>query len=240
MGDIKVGLTDYLRKERPLEQKEKELKKACREFEAVFTYQLLKSMRNTIDKCDLFHGGQGEEIYESMLDQELSKKMADNGRTSLAESLYRQLSNILLKESGNEETKVDNDLEDNSPLWPTSKNISSGFGMRKDPFTGENQFHYGIDIAAQEGSVVRATMSGKVLVSDEQKGYGKTVMLDHGHGFVTVYAHNQDNSVKAGDWVERGAPIARVGSSGRSTGPHLHFEVRKDGNRLDPLEFLGS
>jgi murein DD-endopeptidase MepM/ murein hydrolase activator NlpD len=240
MTDMKIKLADFIPPEKPLEKKEKELKKACQDFEAIFTYQLLKSMRNTIEKCDLFHGGQGEEIYESLLDQELSKKMAGSGENSLAESLYRQLSKILHEKSGNDMSATGNYTENDAPSWPIKNKISSGFGWRKDPFTGEDRFHYGIDIAAQEGTDVKAAMSGKVLVSDEQDGYGKTVMLDHGHGFVTIYAHNRNNTVKTGDWVENGEIIAEVGTSGRSTGPHLHFEVRRHGKQLDPLKFLGA
>jgi len=81
-------------------------------------------------------------------------------------------------------------------------------------------------------------MAGRVQITDNQKGYGKVVVLDHGHGFTTLYAHNSDIMVKAGDWVTKGAAIAKVGSTGRSTGPHLHFEVRRDGERLDPEKFL--
>ena len=81
-------------------------------------------------------------------------------------------------------------------------------------------------------------MAGRVQITDDQKGYGKVVVLDHGHGFTTLYAHNKDINVKTGDWVTKGATIAKVGSTGRSTGPHLHFEVRKDGKNLDPESFL--
>jgi murein DD-endopeptidase MepM/ murein hydrolase activator NlpD len=119
-----------------------------------------------------------------------------------------------------------------------SGRISSSFGWRKDPFTGKKKFHDGIDLAAKEGTNVKASMAGKVLVTDDQSGYGKVVVLDNGHGLTTLYAHNSDILVKTGDWVKKGSTIAKVGSTGRSTGPHLHFEVRKDGKRLDPEKFL--
>lgn len=230
MGDMKIHIADHLPDSKPLDRKDHELKKACREFEAIFTYQLLKSMRRSVDKCDLFHGGQGEEIYESLLDQELAKKMAGQGSNSLAEFLYRQL----------RADAPDKPLGSGAPQWPLTSAISSGFGWRKDPFTGENRFHYGIDLASEEGTPVKATMSGTVLISDTQAGYGNRVVLDHGHGFVTVYAHNRNNLVKPGDWVKKGSTVAEVGSSGRSTGPHLHFEVRRHGKHLNPFHFLGS
>ncbi len=240
MGNIKVKTSDYLPPDKPLQQKDRELKKACKDFESVFTYQLLKSMRSTIEKCDLFHGGQGEEIYESLFDQELSKRMAGIGTNSLSEFLYRQLSDQVPLKAGLESPKGSGLEDGSSPGWPLKATISSPFGWRKDPFTGKDRFHYGIDLAAEEGTQVKAVMSGRVLISDKRKGYGNRVVLDHGNGFTTVYAHNRDNLVKAGDWIKKGAPIARVGSSGRSTGPHLHFEVKRHGKNLDPLKFLGS
>jgi murein DD-endopeptidase MepM/ murein hydrolase activator NlpD len=240
MGDMKINIADYLPDRKTLDQKDRELKKACREFESIFTYQLLKSMRKTVDKCDLFHGGQGEEIYESLLDQELAKKMAGRGSNSLADFLFQQLKGHTSSESGFDRGVDHNPLAvSGAPQWPLTASVSSGFGWRKDPFTGENRFHYGIDLAAEEGTPVRASMSGKVLISDTGTGYGNRVVVDHGHGFVTTYAHNRRNLVKPGDWVRKGSPIAEVGSSGRSTGPHLHFEVKRNGKHLDPLPFLG-
>jgi murein DD-endopeptidase MepM/ murein hydrolase activator NlpD len=239
MTNIGIKSSDYIPSGNSTEYKHQELKKACREFESVFTYQILKSMRSTIEKSDLFHGGQGEEIYESLLDQELAKKMARSGENSLADMLYRQLSRQLPSEDGNGKD-IDNAGQSGPPRWPLKAVLSSGFGWRKDPFTGENRFHKGIDLAAGEGTPVRAVLSGRVLVSDRQEGYGNRVVLDHGQGFITIYAHNRDNLVKAGDWVGKGSPVALVGSSGRSTGPHLHFEVKRDGRSLDPLKFLGN
>lgn len=241
MKDIKINAIDYIASDKNQEQSNKALKKACKEFESLFTYELLKSMRRTVDKCDLFHGGQGEEIYESMLDQELSKNISGHGSNSISGMLYQQLNRSDLSEtdlmSG---IDPDNYLERSLPQWPVKASISSKFGWRKDPFTGESRFHSGIDIAAEEGTKINASLSGKVIISGKREGYGNLVALDHGNGFVTFYAHNRENLVKPGDWVKKGAPIATVGSSGRSTGPHLHFEVKRDGKGLDPMKFLGT
>ncbi len=218
---------------------DKELKKACRDFEAVFTYQLLKSMRRTIEKCDLFHGGQGEDIYESMLDQELSKDLAGIGSSSLGNLLYQQLRT---GPSGEVDpvTVVHGDGWE-SPQWPlSSQRISSVFGWRKHPLSGRDQFHRGLDLPANAGTAIRASLSGRVIRSEYQDGYGNLVELDHGHGFSTLYAHNQVNLVEVGAWVKRGSPLARVGSSGQVTGSHLHFEVKREGRYLDPQRFLGS
>ena len=239
MYDMKVKLNELVPNPKR-EERDKALKKACQEFESIFTHELLKSMRRTIDKSELFHGGQGEEIYQSMLDQELAKTMAGGGNNSLAGVLYRQFKQRDLIEGPREDglNRPIGDPERDRPLWPLDGMISSGFGWRKDPINGRDRFHYGIDFAAQEGVLVRAALPGKVLKSHFQEGYGNVVLVEHGEGFTSLYAHNRGNLVKEGDWVEEGTPLAKVGSSGRSTGPHLHFEVKRNGNHLDPHEFL--
>ena len=116
--------------------------------------------------------------------------------------------------------------------------ISSPFGLRKDPFTGQVRQHNGVDIAAPEGSPVRSAGGGKVLFSGERRGYGNLVIVDHGDGLETYYAHCSQNLVKQGETVKKGEEIAKVGHTGRATGPHLHFEVRRDGRALNPEAFL--
>lgn len=116
--------------------------------------------------------------------------------------------------------------------------ISSYFGHRADPFTGRNAFHRGLDFAGPAGAQVIAVASGVVTYSKERFGYGKTVEINHGGGYVTRYAHNQKVLVKVGDTVQKGQAIALIGSTGRSTGPHLHFEVLKQGRAVDPLSFV--
>lgn len=229
MQNVKINMKTYLPDPHEMEQRDRKLKKACRDFESVLTYQLLRSMRQTVDKCDLFHGGRGEEIYQSMLDMELAKKMADFGPNSLARLLYNQL-------------KGKSDLRDDLPgqpqAWPLNGTVSSGFGWRNDPFTGERRFHYGTDIAAPKGSPIRAVLPGKVTFSGVEKGYGNVIILDHGRGLTSLYAHNSRNLVTVGTEVKEGAVIAEVGSTGSSTGPHLHFEVRRHEKAFDPIAFL--
>jgi murein DD-endopeptidase MepM/ murein hydrolase activator NlpD len=116
--------------------------------------------------------------------------------------------------------------------------ISSYFGHRADPFTGRNAFHRGLDFAGPAGAEVVAVASGVVTYSKERFGYGKCVEINHGNGYVTRYAHNQRVLVQAGDTVQKGQPIALIGSTGRSTGPHLHFEVLKQGRAVDPMSFV--
>ena len=120
-------------------------------------------------------------------------------------------------------------------MWPASGPITSGFGWRIDPIFHRRALHTGIDIAAPWGARVEAAESGTVLYVGWMTGYGNVVVLDHGNGISTVYAHLSSYAVRAGDAVHRGQVIARVGSTGWSTGPHLHFEVRQDGQPTDPL-----
>ena len=116
--------------------------------------------------------------------------------------------------------------------------ISSYFGHRADPFTGRKAFHRGLDFAGPAGAEVVAVAAGVVTYSKERFGYGKTVEVNHGGGYVTRYAHNQKVLVAVGDTIQKGQPIALIGSTGRSTGPHLHFEVLKQGRAVDPMSFV--
>lgn len=115
---------------------------------------------------------------------------------------------------------------------------SSGFGHRKDPFTGRRSFHSGLDISAKAGSPVLATADGIVEYSGREGFFGYVVKVDHGNGIHTVYAHNSVNLVTKGEQVRRGQVIARVGSTGRSTGPHLHYGVRVDGEYVNPYRYI--
>ena len=115
---------------------------------------------------------------------------------------------------------------------------SSAYGMRTDPFTGEQRWHGGVDFAGRLGSDVIAVASGVITWSGEKSGYGKMVEVNHSDGYVTRYAHNQDNIAKLGTVVNKGDVIATMGTSGRSTGPHVHFEVFKNGRVVDPASYI--
>jgi len=116
--------------------------------------------------------------------------------------------------------------------WPVSGGINSGFGPRG------SSFHDGIDIGAPEGAPIHAIDKGEVIYSNELRGYGNIVIVRHSGNLISVYAHNQINLVREGQSVERGEILARVGRTGRVTGPHLHFEIRKNNAAQDPLRFL--
>jgi murein DD-endopeptidase MepM/ murein hydrolase activator NlpD len=116
--------------------------------------------------------------------------------------------------------------------------FTSGFGVRSDPFLGRPAMHTGLDFRASTGDPVRATASGKVVSSGWAGGYGRMVEIDHGNGLSTRYGHLSEIHVKVGDSIKIGQVVGAVGSTGRSTGPHLHYETRIDGDAVDPQKFL--
>ena len=117
--------------------------------------------------------------------------------------------------------------------------LSSNFGKRSDPFSGKQDFHKGLDFAGKKGSDVVVVGDGVVSWSGKRSGYGNLVEVTHGNGYVTRYGHNQKNLVKVGDTVKKGELIALMGSTGRSTGPHVHFEVLRNGKAVNPSRYIG-
>jgi murein DD-endopeptidase MepM/ murein hydrolase activator NlpD len=129
-------------------------------------------------------------------------------------------------------------LECRPDLPPTNGQITSYFGYRVHPITKARSMHDGLDFGSDKGSPIKAAGSGIVTFSGTNGGYGKTIVVSHGYGYKTVYAHNNSNLVQVGDKVEKGQKIAEVGNTGRSTGPHLHFEVHYNGVQINPLNIL--
>ncbi|MBW2451158.1 MAG: peptidoglycan DD-metalloendopeptidase family protein [Deltaproteobacteria bacterium] len=122
--------------------------------------------------------------------------------------------------------------------WPVKGWLTSTFGMRRDPFTGKRKMHEGLDIAARTGTDVRVTADGIVSSVRTEPGYGKMVVVEHGYGYRTYYSHNSKNYVKVGQRVKRGDRIAAVGNTGRSTGSHVHYEIRLNGLPVNPKKYL--
>lgn len=129
-------------------------------------------------------------------------------------------------------------LESVPSLWPARGFLASGFGVRLSPFTSTNVFHHGLDIGAAIGSPARATAGGKVVRSGFESLYGNLVVIDHGNGYRTVYGHLSERLVREGDVVQRGEMIGKVGRTGRTTGPHLHYEVHVNGLPVNPIRFM--
>lgn len=131
-------------------------------------------------------------------------------------------------------------LERRPDLMPTTGNMTSGFGYRTDPFTGRSSMHNGIDIVNSRGTSIWAAGSGIVTFSGYNGSYGNVIIVDHGHGYESVYAHCQTLLVKQGDQVEKGQKIATIGTTGRVTAPHLHFEIRLNGTPINPYRILNT
>jgi len=123
--------------------------------------------------------------------------------------------------------------------YPTVGRFTSGFGFRSDPFTGQRRFHNGLDLANSIGTPIRASMAGRVVHIESQVGnYGKFIIVQHARGYQTLYAHLDSFAVSIGQYVVQGQVIGRMGHTGRSTGPHLHFSIIENGNFVDPRRFL--
>jgi murein DD-endopeptidase MepM/ murein hydrolase activator NlpD len=123
-------------------------------------------------------------------------------------------------------------------IWPVDGRLMSFFGNRADPFSGEGAWHSGVDISSPSGTPVKATADGVVASAEWTGAYGRLIVVDHGSGFQTYYAHLSRIDVVPGQWVRRGAAIGRVGATGRVTSAHLHYEVRRGGTPINPHPYL--
>jgi murein DD-endopeptidase MepM/ murein hydrolase activator NlpD len=191
----------------------------------------------TLDEFDFSQsaavGGPGDyESMGSMQEDDLSIAIEQ-----LGEKLRQQASQLDALQFLMANRALENDL---TPAgWPVRKGwISSRYGERNDPFTGKREQHTGLDFAGTRGTDVLSVASGVVIWASDRPGYGKTVEIDHGNGYRTRYAHSEMLMVKAGDHVNTGQVIALMGSSGRASAPHVHFEVMKDGKRINPVNFV--
>jgi murein DD-endopeptidase MepM/ murein hydrolase activator NlpD len=178
-------------------------------------------------------GGPGADIdargpRRSLLDDELG------ALKSRAEGLDESMDEIVV--AFEERMRL---LASTPSLMPVEGWFSHGFGWRKDPFTGARQFHRGIDIVTDAGKPVLAAADGLISKAVRMPDYGKMIDISHGFGFVTRYGHMSEILVRPGQRVRRGDVIGRVGSTGRSTGPHVHYEVFRDGRRVNPWKYLG-
>jgi len=178
-------------------------------------------------------GGPEQPAATHMRVEELAEEMS---------RLFRELEDRESKLSLLEQMIMERRLEDQT--MPTGTPVRSGyitskFGYRPDPINGKRAFHSGVDFTGKRGSDVVATADGLVILSGYRSGYGHTVEIRHGNGLVTRYGHNQKLLVKEGDLVKKGQTVATLGSSGRTTGPHVHFEVLKDGEAVDPMVYVG-
>lgn len=202
-----------------------ELRRAAQEFESLFIFQMLKVMRETVPEGGLLQGGPGNDIFLTMMDQHLASAMAEQGGLGLAEIIVRDLEPAL----GAHRSPAEGFTA------PLEGRISSPFGMRIHPILDQPDHHNGVDIAAPAGAEISAVADGRVVFSGSMPKYGNVVVVEHAGGLSTLYAHNEANVVQINQRVSRGQIIARVGSTGRVTGPHLHFELHREGAPVNPL-----
>ena len=190
------------------------LKKAENEFKRLFS---LGSKEKILENADTPDSGS---IDMENLKQQINKTIETVGE--IKDYLHLQRSIYIATPKG----------------FPVEGNVSSNYGKRENPISGINEFHAGIDISTTNGNPVRATADGIASFSGWSGGSGNLVVLEHGHGFSTFYAHNKKNTVKVGQNVKRGDVIGYAGSTGNSTGPHVHYEVWKDGKYVNPIGYM--
>lgn len=219
--------------------------KAARDFEAFFLGFVYERAYESIPKSELMGGGMADSMYHALFMQEVTAQGVKSGEgVGLAKMLLQQWDRRPGGFSppptppGALPTALSG--QGAVPFVPpvaTPLEVTSPFGVRKDPITGRLDQHDGVDFAMAPGTPVRATAAGEVIYSGPRGGYGNVVVLQHPQGYETWYAHAQKTVVPVGKQVKAGEVVALSGSSGRSTGPHLHFEVRKHGVPINPNSY---
>lgn len=221
-------------------------KTAAKQLEAFFLRQMLAEAR---PQGGGFDGGFAGDTFKQMLDEAIADKMAGAGGIGMSQMFAQQLdkgsAETAAPVAGQMPSSMIGDLPDpNLPagaprfVLPVAGRASSGYGMRADPVHGGMVNHPGFDLAAPVGTEVGAAAAGTVTHAGPAGTYGNLVTVRHENGFETRYAHLSAVDVKVGDAVTPGQDVGKVGTTGYSTGPHLHFEVRQDGQAIDPAPFL--
>lgn len=217
------------------------LRKAAQQFEAYFIQEMLSSMRSSskVTGGDNLLDSSASETWTEQLDLEVAQSISSGRGLGLASVIMKSMAAQARAHDRGTAAQVEG-IDRAGWSWPLPEqgSISSGFGMRRHPTSGEHREHGGLDIAVPTGTPVLAASGGVVTHAGPAGSYGQMVELDHGDGIVTRYAHQSDITVTVGQKVRAGETVGAVGSTGASTGPHLHLEVRQDGEPLDPMDFL--
>ncbi len=192
---------------------------AGKQFETLFVQQILSHM-------PIAGMGKEGEQWVGMFREQLARELVDGGGFGLADAIARQLG---------APPPTPHPVREHVP---GSGRVTSGFGERTDPIDGSRRRHHGVDIAAPAGSPIHSAKAGTVTFAGSRGGYGNVVIIDHGDGVETRYAHCLTLGVEIWQRVGAGEVVATVGSTGRSTGPHVHFEVRRGGVAIDPAEWI--
>ena len=193
--------------------------------QGMFMEVMLKAMEDSVDAEDgLFGGSASSDIYRGMFREQLAGAMSTQMKSPLETQLKKAFDKASEKVSA--AAQASETEEQHAPTLPVPGVVSSPQGWRRDPINGQTRYHAGTDIAAPAGTPIRAVEGGRVIESGPNGGYGNMVLIQTEDGRKMLYAHNNQNFVRRGDWVSRGDTIAEVGSTGRATGPHVHFEVK--------------
>jgi murein DD-endopeptidase MepM/ murein hydrolase activator NlpD len=205
-------------------------KAVAAKVQGMFMEVMLKSMEDSVDAEDgLFGGSASSDIYRGMMREQLATKISGHLKSPLETEINKAFQKSSAATSAAATSAAATSAkgsEEAAPGLPVSGIISSPQGWRRDPINGETRYHAGTDIAAPAGTPIQAVAEGRVVKSGPNGGYGNTVVIQTEDGRKMLYGHNNKNFVRVGDWVSRGDTIAEVGSTGRSTGPHVHFEVK--------------
>ena len=229
---------------------------AARAFESFMVQTMVKEMRKTIPEGML--SSSAADMFMDIFDQEIASRIADSGGLGFesllvadgtipgdmsglsafnAVSLPSSNNSLtVMKRQGSRNPRQKVKVDGNMPV--SGAVITSRFGKRTDPFHGKVRNHKGVDFAAKQGTPITPVRPGTVVSAGRRGGYGNVVVVDHGDGTTSLYAHCHELKVQKGQVVGRGDVIATVGTTGRSTGPHLHLEIHKDGAAIDPMSVL--
>ncbi|HEY8548664.1 MAG TPA: peptidoglycan DD-metalloendopeptidase family protein [Vicinamibacterales bacterium] len=247
----------------PVRERE-QVAQLAQEFEAMLMLQMIRQMRQSLLDESEQPDGLGGSTMQDTFDVEFARHLAQAGGFGLGAMLTQQLaarnrtevvpdasatpvaahtaspslSDVRHAVTGNSRAADTGEVEQLLTL-PLSSAMTSPFGWRSDPFTGRSRFHTGVDLRAAYGTDVPCAADGEVIFAGERGGYGNLVIVRHAGGLETRYAHLASIDVAAGTRVAEGQSVGRVGSTGRSTAPHLHFEVLVNGERVDPAMMAG-
>lgn len=216
----------------------------ARAFEELILRQLVGAMRKTIPDSGTLEGGAVHSTLDGVFEERLSHALAQGRGIGLADAILRQIEQVTGPRGASEPGAAGAPAEggaaaDRGAVAPVAGRVTSAFGPRIDPLTGADDFHGGLDLAAPAGTPVSALLEGEVSEVGWRGNAGRVVVLRHPDGLVSRYAHLGGASVKPGDEVAAGQGIGSVGTTGRTTGPHLHLVVEKDGAAVDPAPYLG-
>jgi len=225
----------------------KPVAEVAREFESMLLAQMIGAMRKTVGESGLLSASPERRVLDGFFDLELARSLVDQVDLGLASQLTREVEGAdaardSLELGAGAATRAEQwhlHVDESELLPPVAGRVSSAYGERVDPLTGELDFHGGLDLAAPAGTPVRAAAAGTVAFSGRRGAAGNLVELRHRDGTSTSYAHLQSMRVAAGETVAAGQVLGAVGSTGRSTGPHLHFTVERSGDPVDPAPLIG-